>query len=61
MPDPQIDRVIRSVEANQGALSNVLARELPMLTEPGIWDAIVQAVRQAFENMPTRFHPPPSK
>ena len=47
MPDPQIDRVIRSVEANKGALTNVLAREMPMLTEPGIWDAIVQAVRRS--------------
>ncbi len=52
MPDLQIDRIIRSVEANQGTLTNVLAREMPLLTEPGIWDAIVQAVRQAFENMP---------
>lgn len=46
MPDPQADRVIRSVEANQGALSNVLAREIPALSEPGLWDAIVRAVRQ---------------
>lgn len=43
MPDVQIDRVIRSVEANQGKLSNVLAKEIPLLTEPGLWSAIVEA------------------
>lgn len=48
MPDPQIDRIIRSVEANQGALSNTLAGEMPVLTEPGIWDAVVKTVQQAF-------------
>eukprot|EP01036_Dinobryon_divergens_P002021 gene2021-2654_t len=34
MPDMQIDRVIRSVDANQGKLSKVLAREMPLLAEP---------------------------
>jgi hypothetical protein len=43
MPDLQIDRVIRSVEANQGKLSNVLAKEIPLLAEPGLWTAIVEA------------------
>ena len=40
-------RVIRSVEANQGALSNVLAMEMPVLSEPGVRDAIVEAVRRS--------------
>ena len=53
MPDMQIDRIIRSVEANQGNLSNVLAKEMPLLAEPVIWDAIVQAVARAFEGKPT--------
>lgn len=44
MPDMQIDRVIRSVQANQGKLSNVLAKEMPVLSEPGVWEAIVEAV-----------------
>lgn len=48
MPDVQIDRVIRSVEANQGRLSGVLAREMPILDNPDIWQAIVAAVNQAF-------------
>ena len=49
MPDLQIDRVIRSAEANQGELSNALAKEMPALTEPGLWDAIVRAITAAFD------------
>jgi hypothetical protein len=49
MPDMQIDRIIRSVEANQGKLSNVLVREVPLLAEPGVWEAIVMAVQRAFD------------
>ena len=44
MPDMQIDRIVRSVNANQGKLSNVLVKEVPLLAEPGVWEAIVQAV-----------------
>jgi hypothetical protein len=43
MPDLQIDRFIRSVEVNQGKLSNVLAKKIPLLAEPGLWTAIVEA------------------
>ncbi len=53
MPDMQLDRVIRSVQANQGKLSNILAKEIQILTEPGVWDAIVQAIESAFQNSPT--------
>lgn len=49
MPDAQIDRVIRSVEANQGRLSKVLARELPVLETPTLWEEIVQVVEAAFK------------
>ena len=48
MPDHQADRVLRSIEQNKGELSNVLAREIPVLQEPGIWPAIVEAVSDAF-------------
>ena len=48
MPDMQIDRVIRSVDANQGKLSKVLAQEMPLLAEPDVWEAIDQAVERAF-------------
>ena len=50
MPDMQIDRIIRSVETNQGKLSNVLAKELPILGQPGLWEAIVQAVTRTFDS-----------
>jgi Fic family protein len=48
MPDVQIDRVIRSVESNQGKLSNVLSKEIPILQEAFIWEAIVKAIENAF-------------
>jgi hypothetical protein len=48
MPDPQIDRMIRSIEVNQGQLSGVLLKEMPVLADPELWRAIVQCVRQAF-------------
>jgi hypothetical protein len=48
MPDPQIDRIIRSVEANHGVLSGVLANEIPVLTTQGLWADIVTAVTLAF-------------
>lgn len=64
MPDHQADRLLRSIEQNRGELSNVLAREMPVLQQPGIWPAIVEAVARAFGNeAPTdgsivgRYHP----
>lgn len=48
MPDHQADRVLRAIEQDEGELSNVLAREMPVLREPGIWLAIVEAVSRAF-------------
>lgn len=49
MPDAQIDRVIRSIQSNKGELSGALRKELPILEEPGLWEAVVQVVHQAFE------------
>jgi hypothetical protein len=46
MPDAQIDRVIRSCQNNDGKLSHVLAKEIPILQESGIWEAIVSALRR---------------
>lgn len=48
MPDAQIDRVIRSVQNNQGELSGALRKELPILEEPGLWESVVQVVHRAF-------------
>lgn len=50
MPDLQADRVLRSIEQNAGLLSNVLAKELPVLNEPGVWDELVEAVRAALQD-----------
>lgn len=50
MPDHQADRLLRSIEQNDGRLSSVLAKEMPVLEQPGVWEAIVQAVRQAFNS-----------
>ncbi len=48
MPDAQIDRVIRSAQINRGKLTQVLSKEIPLLGEPGVWDAIVKAIEAAF-------------
>lgn len=48
MPDVQADRLLRSIEQNHGVLSNVLAKEMPVLCEPGVWDSIVDAVTRIF-------------
>ena len=50
MPDQQADRVLRSLEQNRGELSNVLAKEMPVLRQPGVWAEIVEAVTQAFQD-----------
>jgi len=50
MPDHQADRLLRSMEQNQGKLSNVLAKEMPVLAKPEVWEAISQAVAQAFRD-----------
>jgi len=48
MPDVQADRVLRSIEQNDGSLSNVLRKEMPVLDEAGIWEAVVDAVSHAW-------------
>lgn len=44
MPDAQVDRVIRSIQQNNGILSGVLAKEIPYLTNPGMWEMVCEAV-----------------
>lgn len=48
----QINRVIRSVQANQGKLTNALLKEMPLLAESGTWNEIVLAVMRAFDQDP---------
>ena len=64
MPDEQADRVLRSIEQNKGLLSNVLAKEVPILERPGIWVAVVEAVGAALRSeapadplVVERYHP----
>lgn len=64
MPDPQADRILRSIEQNRGELSNVLAKQMPVLQQPGVWKNIVDAVNKAFDetapldrHVIERYHP----
>ena len=57
MPDMQADRIIRSVEENQGKLSNVFAKEMPLLAEPGLLEAIVEAIAIVFDQAPREHGP----
>ena len=50
MPDAYVDRVIRSLQANHGRLTNVLRDEMPALADSKVWNAIVQATTDAFTN-----------
>lgn len=51
MPDLQIDRVIRSVLANHGKLSNALAQEVPLISDnPKIWRDIVDVITRSFQS-----------
>jgi hypothetical protein len=36
--------VLRSIEQNRGELSHALAKEIPLLREPKVWAAVVEAV-----------------
>lgn len=47
MPDHQADRVLRSIEQNQSQLSHVLAKEMPVLADAGVWEAVVVAAGRA--------------
>lgn len=49
MPGVQADRGLRSIEQNRGELSNVLAKEMPVLHRPGIWPDTVEAVTKVFQ------------
>ena len=49
MPDAQVDRVIRSMHANEGKLSNALAKEVPALARDDVWERLRELVRSAFE------------
>ena len=50
MPDQQADRVLRSIEQNQGELSHAMAKEIPLLRDPEVWAAVVAAVSRLQPN-----------
>ena len=43
---------IRSIEVNKGALTTVLAKEIPALAQEGVWEAIVSALKEVFLDAP---------
>ncbi|MEO6076796.1 MAG: Fic family protein [Dokdonella sp.] len=43
-PDPEIDRIIRSIEGHDGQISNKLAGDFPALRDPAMAEAIIAAV-----------------
>src|SRR3546814_5244127 len=52
MPDQQADRVLRSIEQNNGELGNALVRQMPILSEPGVWAEIIESVSLIFQKEP---------
>lgn len=50
MPDAQVDRVIRSIQQNNGMLSGALSQEIPYLTSPGIWTKVCEAVAASYRD-----------
>ncbi|TNG96780.1 cell filamentation protein Fic [Pasteurellaceae bacterium USgator11] len=54
MPNHYIDRIIRTVQNNDGVLSHKLAKEYPFLTEGERWQEIVNAIKNAFKTQSTK-------
>ena len=48
-PDPEIDRIIRSVREHGGQVSNKLVKEFPILKDEIVASALSAAVRSAFD------------
>lgn len=53
MPDAQIDRIIRSIDAGKGVLTHALTKEIPALENDGVWDRVVAAVKSSFGDTPS--------
>lgn len=47
-PDPDIDRIVRSIHGNSGRISNKLRSEFPVLADPAVASDILQAISGAF-------------
>lgn len=50
MPDPELDRIIRSVQQNGGTVSNKLLKLYPVFgARPGLAERVSEVIREAFE------------
>ncbi len=47
-PDPELDRIIRSIRESRGAISGKLRKEYPILERAEIADDVVRAIREEF-------------
>ncbi len=47
-PNPDVDRIIRSVKDNDWRLSNKLVAQFPQLSEPSLAGRVVAAIKDAF-------------
>ena len=47
-PDPDIDRIVRSIHGNSGRISNKLRSEFPVLADAAVASDILQAISGAF-------------
>lgn len=53
-PNEHIDRIMRSIERNEGQISNKLAKEFPMLKDPEISEPIKDVINAYVANRPVR-------
>jgi uncharacterized phage infection (PIP) family protein YhgE len=49
MPNHYVDRIIRSIQENNGKLTNKLAKDYPFLKDEQLWQQMVEIVKEAFQ------------
>jgi len=49
MPDPEVNRLIRSIRENGWSISGKLRRENPRLADAELASSLVEAIRSAFQ------------
>lgn len=49
MPNHYVDRIIRSIQENNGKLTNKLAKDYPFLKDEQLWQQMVEVVKEAFQ------------
>lgn len=49
MPNHYVDRIIRSIQENNGKLTNKLAKDYPFLKDEQLWQQMVEAIKEAFQ------------